>query len=328
MDANVQSNDWLQQELKPKLSYLGQFGILIGLIVIAVIIVAIVQAIFFISMGISIKDLVAGNEDKMMATMARPENFLKATLLQALSTLMLMAVPAFILARIVTKNVFEYLGFNIKINYKQILLTIAIAVFAIILSLSFTEANKYIPYPHSWRLKAEKMEEAYLKSVLIFANIKNIADYFLSILMIAILPAIFEELLFRATLQKLLVDWTKKPHLAILIASILFSLVHISIYGFLARMFLGMVLGYLFYYGKSIWLNILMHFINNAIGVTSIYFAMKNGSSVKNSMDESLPIWVLPIAGMITVALLIYYKKVSENRAGKFDDFKAETSNQ
>ena len=312
MDANVQSNDWLQQELKPKLSYLGQFGILIGLIAVAAMVVAVMQFGILVSMGVTLKDLMSGNEDKMMAIMAKPENFVKATMLQALSTLMLMAVPAFILARMVTKNVFEHLGFNIKINYKQILLTIAIAVFAIILSLSFTEANKYIPYPHSWRLKAEKMEETYLKSVLVFANIKTIADYFLSILMIAILPAIFEELLFRATLQKLLVDWTKKPHIAILIASILFSLVHISIYGFLARMFLGMVLGYLFYYGKSIWLNILMHFINNALGVTSIYLAMKNGGNGKSSMDESLPIWVLPIAGIITVALLMYYKKVSE----------------
>ena len=314
MDANIQTNDWLANEMKPRISYFGQFGILIGLVGVGIVLATLIQVVFLLSMGCTLNDILSANENKMMAVMAKPENFVKATILQTLNTLILMAIPAFVLARIITKNAFEYLEFNIKINYKQILLTIAIAVSAIVLSLSLTELNKYLPYPHTWRMKAEKMEETYLQSVLIFANIKTIADFLLSILMIAILPAIFEELLFRATLQKILINWIKNPHIAILIASILFSLVHISIYGFLARMLLGMVLGYLFYYGKSIWLNILMHFINNALGVTSIYLTMKNGGDAKSNMNETLPIWVLPFALIITIILLLYYKKISEKK--------------
>jgi uncharacterized protein len=322
MSANIQPNDWFNEVSKPKISIIGQFGILLGMVGFAVLIAAFIQLIFVISMGCSFNDIIGGNEDKIFSAMSKPENLTKAMLLQTISTLVIMAIPAFALARIITKKPTEYLGFSSKIDYQQILLVVAIAIVGMLLSGSLGEVSKLIPLPNSWKIKADKLEASFEKGVMIFANMKTTTDYLLSILMIAILPAIFEELLFRGALQKVLIDWFKRPHIAILVASILFSLVHLSIYGFLSRMVLGMVLGYVFYYSKNIWLNILMHFINNGVGITLMYIAMKKGASAKDSMSDTLPVWVAPIAIIVMIVLLWFYKKVCENRISKFEDVK------
>ena len=77
--------------------------------------------------------------------------------------------------------------------------------------------------------------------------------FLINLLIIAILPAIGEEFIFRGVLQKILVDWTKNSLVAILIASIIFSAFHMQFYGFIPRLLLGIYFGYIFYWSKSIW---------------------------------------------------------------------------
>lgn len=320
MDANVQSIDWLENELKPKISYFGQFGILIGLIGVGAILAALIQLGILVTLT-DLKTLMSGNSDKLIEIMALPQNTNKVMLMQVLGTLVMMAVPAFVFAKIVNKHPIQYLGFSNKINALQILLVVAIAFVALFLSGGLGELNKLIPLSNSLKIKFEKLEQDYEKQVMIFANMKTFGDYFLSMIMIAILPAIFEELLFRGALQKLLIDWFKTPHIAILVTSILFSAIHFSFYGFLPRMILGMVLGYLYFFGKSIWLNILMHFINNGVAITAMYFAIKNGKSATETMKESFPIWVLIIVIPAMIGLLFIYKRVSEKNNSAINHF-------
>ena len=313
MDANIQTNDWLANEMKPRISYFGQFGILIGLIGVGAILAGLIQLGILITIT-DLKILMSGNSDKLIEVMALPQNTNKVMLMQVLGTLVMMAVPAFVFAKIVAKQPVQYLGFSNKINYLQILLVVAIAFIGLFLSGGLGELNKLIPLSNSLKLRFEKLEQDYEKQVMIFANMKTFGDYFLSMIMIAILPAIFEELLFRGALQKLLIDWFKTPHIAILVTSIIFSLVHFSFYGFLPRMMLGMVLGYLYFYGKSIWLNILMHFINNGVAITAMFLAIRNNKSATETMKAGFPIWVLIIVLPAMIGLLFIYKKVSEKK--------------
>jgi hypothetical protein len=233
-----------------------------------------------------------------------------------------MLLPALLFAKIVDGNPLNYLGLKNKFNLPQLGLVIAIAIAALYLSGGLGELNKLIPIPHKWELKFKAMEDAYAEQVMIIGNMKTFADYIISLIMIAILPALFEEILFRGALQKLLINWFQNPHIAIIITSILFSAVHGSYYGFLPRMGLGLLLGYLYYYSKSIWLNITMHFINNGIAITALYMATQKGQSAKDAMDESYPLWVGGIALIAVVGLMITYKKVCENRIRKFEDLK------
>lgn len=91
-----------------------------------------------------------------------------------------------------------------------------------------------------------------------------------NLLVIALIPAIGEELTFRGVLQQAL---TKRMnvHLGVFLSAFIFSFIHFQFYGFLPRMFIGLLLGYMFYYSGSIWTSILMHFINNATAVVVAY---------------------------------------------------------
>lgn len=312
MDANIQPNDWLSNELKPKFSHIGQLGILLGLVIVGLILTAIMQFVILATM-INIGEMFSLNEAKMLEVMAKPENFGKVVLMQTLGTLLTMALPALIFIKIISNQKKAILfGLKERINYQQILLVIAIAIAGLYLSGGLGEFSKLIPLSKYLKEKAEKLEDTYESGVMIFANMKTTGDYLFSLIMIAVLPAVFEELLFRGALQKILVDWVKQPHVAIIITAFLFSLVHLSFYGFLSRMMLGIVLGYLYYYGKNIALNMLMHFINNGVAITAMFWAVKKGQSAKDSMDESFPIWVGGIALMAVIGLLIFYKKVCD----------------
>ncbi len=311
MDANIQTNDWLTNEMKPRISYFGQLGILLGLVIAGLILAAIIQFGFVLTMT-DMKTLLSGDSKKLMAAMAQPENINKARWMQMFGTLAMMFIPAFVFAKIISKQPLNYLGVTSKITIQQIGLVIAIALSALALSGGLGELNKLIPIPHKWELKFKAMEDDYAEQVMIIGNMKTFGDYIISLIMIAILPAVFEEFLFRGALQKLLVNWFNQPHIAILVTSFLFSIVHFSYYGFLPRMALGMILGYIYYYGKSIWLNVSMHFINNGIAITAMYLATSKGQSAKDVMDESYPLWIGAVALVFVVGLLMIYKKVCE----------------
>ena len=141
-------------------------------------------------------------------------------------------------------------------------------------------------------------------------QMRSIWDLVFALLAIAVVPAIVEELYFRASLQKIIMDWSGKPFVAIVVTAILFSAFHFSYFGFLSRMSLGIVLGLIYYYTKTIWLPILMHFINNAIGVSALYFVRNNPKQIDKVMDSNLGYYWL-ILGLLMLVLLFKQLKAT-----------------
>ena len=88
-----------------------------------------------------------------------------------------------------------------------------------------------------------------------------------NLLMVAVLAAVGEELIFRGILVKLFREWTGNIHLAVIIPALLFSTLHLQFYGFFGRLALGIILGYLFVWSGSLWVPIAVHFLNNAMAV-------------------------------------------------------------
>lgn len=237
-------------------------------------------------------------------------NFLR--IVQVVSTFFAMAVPAVIFARIVSNKPFRFLGYNHAISSKQILMVVVIAFFALIISGSLSMVNEMIPLSKSAEKYFKSLEDEYSKQVYAIANMKTVQDYLMSLLIIALLPAMFEEMLFRGSLQPIIINICRNAFAGILITSILFSALHGSYYGFLPRLALGIILGYIYYYSKNIWLNMLMHFLNNAVGVTQLYLISRKGSLTAQSMgDDTVPLLYGIIALIILFGVFRYFKKES-----------------
>ncbi|WP_321438783.1 CPBP family intramembrane glutamic endopeptidase [uncultured Bacteroides sp.] len=115
-----------------------------------------------------------------------------------------------------------------------------------------------------WMIDSEKTAEVITNRLL---NTDNWGSFTMNILIIAVMAGIGEEFMFRGVLQKILINWMRNTHLGILFAAIIFSAIHFQFFGFIPRMILGIVLGYLYVWSKSIWVPIIAHATNNALTV-------------------------------------------------------------
>ena len=136
---------------------------------------------------------------------------------------------------------------------------------------------------------------------------KSIFVFILNFITIAILPAICEEWIFRGTLQKFFAE-KMNIHIAIFFASVVFSLIHFEFSGFLPRIILGMLLGYVFYISGSLWASIFLHAVNNGAQVILMY--CNNTGIYKSDMDnpEMPKNWELFVYTLVFYALIsIFY---------------------
>lgn len=137
-------------------------------------------------------------------------------------------------------------------------------------------------------------------------------DLILNLFVVAITPAIGEELLFRGVIQKELNKHLSNPHVGIIITSIIFSAIHLSVEGFPARFFLGMVLGYTYHFTKNLWYPILLHLFNNGLQVLALYFS---GESIKDMDPTEGPEihWAFALVSLLAaIAIFTVLKTKSE----------------
>ena len=125
--------------------------------------------------------------------------------------------------------------------------------------------------------------------------------------MLGILPSMFEETFFRAGVQNLLSRWWKMPVLSIIVTAIIFSIVHGSYIGFLSRVVLGFILGWMYYRTGNIWLNIIAHATNNVIAVTLLYI----------KFDANVPLWLWLISLPVVYGLFILFDRISQYQINK-----------
>ena len=198
--------------------------------------------------------------------------------MQTLHSVSLFTVPAFFAAYLFSEtvgvstklNVAGYLGLRQSVSVKWfgavLLLVVAVNPFINLLG----ALNEMIVFPESMagleqRLKAS--EEAAQQMIKLFLDVESTGGILFNIFMMAVLPALGEELIFRGILQKIFVRWTGNVHLAIIVTGLLFSMMHLQFYGLFPRWLLGVMFGYMLVWSGTIWLPIFAHFVQNSVAV-------------------------------------------------------------
>ncbi|HEV7230183.1 MAG TPA: CPBP family intramembrane glutamic endopeptidase [Bacteroidia bacterium] len=208
--------------------------------------------------------------------MERPDVLQAMKFIQVVSALGMFVLPALVMARMVSVSPLSFLGLNTRPGLYWCLLGICLAVAAGPLINLFGELNSRMVFPDALsgmgRWMRDKEDEA-AKMTKAFMHVDGIKGLLVDLFIIAFLAAVGEELLFRGALQTLLKEWTGKSHLAIWVTAVVFSAVHVQFFGFLPRVLLGALFGYLYSWSGSLWIPILGHFTNNAFGVV-IYYLM------------------------------------------------------
>ena len=228
---------------------------------------------------------------------------------QIIQTLGLFVVPPFVIVFLFYREVGESLQLKnlpeLQVSVKVFLIMI-IGLPAINL-LAMWNAQINLP---QWLDSVEEWmkvtEESAKKLTEIFLDADNSVEFLINFLMIAILPAIGEELLFRGILQRYLIEWIKNKHIGVLITSILFSALHLQFFGFFPRLLLGIFFGYLLLWSRNLWLPILAHFINN--GVAVIFYFIFGAEIVEkeiNSIGTESGNLFIALGSLVLVTLLV-----------------------
>lgn len=231
--------------------------------------------------------------------------------IQILSSVGTFILPPIALALTERKKVTEFYLFK---QPKFLLVVLVLAI--MILSMPFMEWtviwNQKMVLPdflHKIEQWMKEKEAVAMKMTIQLITVRSNFDFIVNLIMIAVLPAIGEELMFRGGVQRSLNRAFGNPHIAIWLSAIIFSAIHVQFYGFVPRMLLGAGFGYLYYYSGSIWYAVLAHFINNAYAVCAAFYMQKHHMPLDKA-DEPIgfPWYGYLISAIITIALFKIFK--------------------
>jgi membrane protease YdiL (CAAX protease family) len=240
--------------------------------------------------------------------------------LQITQSIGLFIIPGILLNYLIFNSDRRYIGRYGKRNMWAIILIFGIMFFSIPLMSKLIEWNNLFQLPEAFKGlegRLRQMEDDRYKLTLRMLEGKRLQDLLFNIFMIAIIPALGEEFIFRGVLQQLLIRWFKNAHISIFISAFLFSSIHFQFYGFIPRLLLGLLFGYLFFWSRNIWWSIWGHFVNNGLAVILI-FITNTGRYVPDLFKENHLVnsWEFVASFGLTILLIITTYKFSK-RQGK-----------
>lgn len=138
---------------------------------------------------------------------------------------------------------------------------------------------------------------------------ESIGGLLVGLIVIAVFPAIGEELVFRGLGQRMLHGITNNHHAGIWIAAFLFSFIHLQFYGFFPRFLLGALFGYIYYWSGNLWYPIFAHFVNNGFTLLMLYMYQQDVTELNVEDTESVPVYTALLALLVTIGMLYYFRK-------------------
>lgn len=261
-----------------------------------------------------------------------PENIPVLKFLQITQSISMFVIPPIVFGWFAIRDPWIYLKINKNPNriLVGVVLVLAILILPVLNLLSVWNQELRLPDflsgLENWMKKTEEQAAGLTES---FLSVSTFGGYLVNILMVVLLPAFGEEFFFRGVLQRLFHRWFRNPHVAILFIAILFSAFHMQFYGFIPRLALGVLFGYLFYWSGNIWYPVLAHLMNNLLPVTLTYFLRNQFDPAELDKIGTGPddwIWALPALLLSTLAVLYFYRTIRSVKSAEIINSDSEGS--
>ncbi len=192
-----------------------------------------------------------------------------------------------------------------KIKIVFLLYTLFLISFGILCSIFLSYWNTLLSFPESlhwltqWLEQQEIKNHYFLRALL---DIKGVFPMLFVWIVIGWIPAICEEFFFRGIVQNIFIRLLT-PHGSVFFTAFFFSIMHLEIYSFLPRFFLGIILGYIFFYTKHIFFPILAHLLNNSLVLAFLYIAPDIFLQQKKTLPFS---WIIFMYSFLSLIYCFY----------------------
>lgn len=268
--------------------------------------------------GISCFTVVLGAIVMLLVPHADVQDVSYLKTMQLVESVGMFVIPPFILAYFCSENAMVFLHFNKKTNWLHIALVVLFMLMIIPGINLISSLNQQLVLPKAFAgievwMKTSEAQAAKLTEQLL--NIHSLPALLFNILLIAMIPALGEELFFRGAIQGIFGE-KMNIRFAIWISAIVFSAIHLQFYGFFPRLLMGAFFGYLLFWSENLWLPIAAHFTNNAIAVV-FYYLKFNGHTLPDidTIGTGNTLWlgllsaILAICGFFWLKKLLYQQK-------------------
>jgi len=311
----MNSNPLFAQGKNPWILLLSLVGITLGGVFFIGQVLGFITA--FLMSGVGMVDLLA----ILSNPTAYPEQRLMVLMYQGMASL-----GGFVIAPMIFY--FTMVHGNFKKDFLELepnaIATITVAIIMVfsfmIVNTVFIEWNASIELPESlaglerWAEGLEGSMEVLTKYL---TNFESTGYLIAAVFVIAVIPGIGEELLFRGFLQNIFARIFKNQHVAIWVTAFLFSAIHFQFFGFIPRFLLGALFGYLYIWSGNLIVPILAHFTNNFISLMALYIHQKGLTDIDVESTEALPTVYIVIFSVLFVVTLVYFK----NHLAKTDTY-------
>lgn len=312
----MQLNQPLREENHPllQLLVLGA-GALVGLVVFLVLGFAVCIAIYGLDLFHNTAWMM-GNEAKYIGALK---------ILVVAQQVGLFLVPAIALAFFEGKKPQNFYGLKSpSINLLMIVLLLMACSMPLLAWINEQNMKMHLPQFLSgverWMREMEDSGMVTTKAILKGTSINVL---FVNLLVIAVTPAICEELIFRGGLQRTLLRWIKNPHVGIWTSAVIFSTIHFQFFGFFPRLFLGAAFGYIYFWTGSLWYPAFAHFLNNGYAVVVAWYMQKNNLPLEKADEMHLAWYGYLVSAILTLVLFAVLRKLAAQKSAH-EQLKAE----
>ena len=223
-------------------------------------------------------------------------------LLQSVATFLL---PALAGAYLWSNTPMQWLHLNKKPSWQEASAAVVIMLLAIPGINLLSTWNQQMVLPE-WMSGIEQwmrmQEDAAAQLTEQFLRVDTVGGLLVNIGLMALLPAVGEELTFRGVVQGM---FTRNKHVAIWATAAIFSFVHMQFYGFLPRMLLGAMFGYMLWWTGSLWVPMLMHFVNNCAAVVVAYLAYNHLEEGRTEMLDTIGTEDTILLGVFSICIVL-----------------------
>jgi uncharacterized protein len=182
-------------------------------------------------------------------------------------------LPALILSKMVYENVTEVIRFRLPHWREIVLFTIGIFILTPLLQYYLLIQNHFLvewakvsPFIESIKSLFDSLNQIVESAYINLLRADNIFEGLLVVLVVAVVPAISEEVMFRGYIQRSF-EFKMKPFWAALVTAIFFGIFHSNLYGLIPLISLGLYFGFAAYMSNSILVPVILHFLNNFFAV-------------------------------------------------------------
>ncbi|TDQ17493.1 hypothetical protein DFQ04_2147 [Algoriphagus boseongensis] len=287
------------------------FGVLILLQAFAL---AFVPVLFNVSLE-DVLGLMTGNYDV-------PNGRMAMLFVQGIGSGIGFWASAWIITRFIDKADLHWDIQNQRFQAKYLLIVLGITLGGMLFNGLLIYWNAQLDLPESMaslEIWMKEMELQLMELTKFLTDFQTIPELLTGILVIGVFAGIGEEMFFRGLVQPKMQSYLNSPHWGIWVTAIIFSAIHVQFYGFVPRVFLGALFGYMYHYSGSLWYPILAHIVNNSFTVLLVYFSNQGLIEFDLESTDTVSYPAALFGLLLLIVGFLYFKKVNQPTNGQLD---------